>query len=373
MSDSDDESPARPPLPQPLRRARAGRWLGGVCQGFAARWGIPVVQVRALFLIAVVLAGFGLLAYLACWLVLPPEDEPEGASALRALASLALLAAACAGLATLAAAAGLATLFGFGWTVLVALGVFLAGALVAWPLVRPAWVLLPLVAVAIPAVAVAASGVRIDAQAGLVVVAPETPDEIPAAGYRAGLGDLLVDLRKLDAEPDERVDLRLRTGIGRTVVALPHDRCFDLEVSYRMGHAGADFVRGILSRTDWRWHKTSLEAPIFYGTSWAPGRGHWRRESSDPHAPLLRIDFASVDGELWLRDYPASTGPIGEPSWPDNVIRPASPGDRRWAWRKEVRRPAVQRRWRAWERRMVAFDRHLKQLHAGACKREVPR
>ena len=364
---------ADPPLPHPLRRARSGRWLGGVCQGAANRWGVPVAQVRALFLIAVVLAGFGLLAYVACWLVLPTEDEQDSPSGVRAMASLALLAASCAGLATLAGAAGLATLFGFGWTVAVALGVFLVGALVAWPLVKPAWVLLPLAAVALPAVAVAASGVRIDAQAGLVVVAPRTPDDIPAGGYRAGLGDLLVDLRDLEAEPDTRVDLRLRTGIGRTIVALPHDRCLDLEISYRMGRPGADLVRGILSQTDWRWRKTGMASPMFYGRPWAPGSGQWRRESADPHAPTLRIDFDSVDGELMVRDYPASTGPIGEPWWPQNVRAPASPGGRRWAWRKQVRRPAVQRRWRAWERRIVAFDSDFKRLLAGACKREVPR
>ncbi|HEX7290140.1 MAG TPA: hypothetical protein VF250_03345 [Conexibacter sp.] len=91
-----------------------------------------------------------------------------------------------------------------------------------------------------------------------------------------------------------------------------------------------------------------------------------------PHAPLLRIDFESVDGELWIRDYPSSTGPIGEPYWPDNVLPPASPGARRWEWRKEVRRSAVQRRWRAWERRTKDFERQLADLHAGACKREVP-
>jgi phage shock protein PspC (stress-responsive transcriptional regulator) len=359
-------------LPQPLRRTRDGRWLAGVCSGIAQRWGIPVTQVRALFAVAAVLAGLGALAYVACWLVLPVEDEQESPSGVRALASLALVAAACAGLATLAVGAGLATLFGFGWTVAVAVGVFLVGTLVAWPTVRPTWVLLPLVAAAVPAVAVAASGVRIDAQTGLVIVAPRTPEEVPARGYRAGLGDLLVDLRQLEAAPDARVDLSLRTGIGRTVVALPHDRCFDLDVTYRMGQVGSDLVRGLLSRFDWRWQKNGLDWPVFYGRPWAPGGGHWRRVSADPHAPLLRIDFESVDGELWIRDYPSSTGPIGDPWWPDTVRPPASPGARRWEWRKQVRRPAVQRRWRAWERQMKDFRRQLTELHAGACKREVP-
>ena len=145
---------------------------------------------------------------------------------MRALASLALVAAACAGLATLAVGAGLATLFGFGWTVAVATAVFLVGTLVAWPTVRPTWVLLPLVAAAVPAVAVAASGVRIDAQTGLVIVAPRTPEQIPSAGYRAGLGDLLVDLRRLEAEPGARVDLRCERAS-----AAPSSRCRTIAAS----------------------------------------------------------------------------------------------------------------------------------------------
>lgn len=365
---SDDSSPPRTPLPQPLRRVHDGRWLGGVCGGIAQRWGIPVVQVRALFVVAAVLAGIGVLAYVACWLVLPGEEADDSPSLVRAVASLALLAAACAGLFALAVAAGLATLFGFGWAVVVALGVFLVGTLVAWPVVRPAWVLLPLVAVALPAVAVAASGVRIAAQSGLVVASPQTPQDIPAGGYRTGLGDLLVDLRQLRAQPDEQVALRLDTGIGRTVVALPRDRCFDLDVTYRTGQFGADVARRLLARADWRWHKHGMEAPVFYGTPWAPRSGRWRRESADPHAPTLQIDFVSVDGELWVRDYPARTGPLYEPDWPVNVRPPLSPGARRWAWRIENRRPEVQRRWRMWRRQLASFKERFAELERGACR-----
>ena len=265
---------AGPSLPDPLRRARAGRWLGGVCSGIARRWGIPVAQVRALFAVATVLAGLGALAYVACWLVLPADDADDSPSLVRGIASLALLAAACAGLLTLAFAAGMATLFGFGWTVVVALAVFLVGALVAWPVVRPAWVLLPLAAVALPAVAVAASGVRIAAQAGVVVVSPRTPAEIPANGYRTGLGDLLVDLRELEADPGAEVPLRIDTGIGRTVVALPRDRCFDLDVTYRTGRVGADVARAVLARTDWRWQRFAVSTPVFlYGTQQPASEG----------------------------------------------------------------------------------------------------
>ena len=361
-------------LPQPLRRTRDGRWLAGVCRGIAQRWDVPVTQVRALFAVAAVLAGLGVLAYVACWLVLPVDDADESPSLVRAIASLALVAAAAAGLLALATAAGTATLFGFGWAVVVALAVFLVGALVAWPVVRPAWVLLPLAAVALAAVAVAVSGVRIMPQAGLVVAAPQTPDDIPAGGYRAGLGDLLVDLRQFEAKPREQVALRLDTGIGRTVVALPRDRCYDLDVTYRTGQAGADAVRGFLASFDWRWQRAGgLERVFFYGRQQLASRGRWTRESDDPQAPTLRIDFRSVDGELWLRDYPASTGPLYEPDWPGNVRRPISPGDRRWAWRRDRHTPEVRRRWRAWRQEVRRFAQRVAVLQDGACAREVRR
>jgi phage shock protein PspC (stress-responsive transcriptional regulator) len=366
---SDDTSPPPSSLPQPLRRARSGRWLGGVCSGIALRWGIPVAQVRTLFIVATVLAGLGMLAYVACWLVLPADDAGEHPSLARGVASLALLAAACVGLVTLAAAAALATLFGFGWAVAVALGVFLVGALVAWPVVRPAWVLLPLAAVALPAIATAASGVRIAAQAGVVVATPRTVADIPADGYRTGLGDLLVDLRQLDVQPDEQVSLRIDAGIGRTVVALPRNRCFDLDVRYRTARAGVGLVRRVLLRD----YGVSGTGAYLYGQPQPPGAGRWLRESDDPHAPTLRVDFTSVDGELWLRDYPVATGPLYEPDWPLTLMSPPSPGARRWAWRDPHGTPPVQRRWRAWRHERRAFDRRLAELRAGACAQKASR
>ena len=173
-----DSASASPP-PQ-LRRSHDGRWVAGVCQGLARRWDLNVVQVRALFVLASVLAGLGVLAYVACWLVLPLDaGDDDSPSLVRGMASLALLAAAAAGLATIAAAAGATTLFGFGWLVAVAAAVFLVAALVAWPTIRPTWALAVLVAALVPAVAVAASGVRIAPQTGVEIATPKAPGDIP--------------------------------------------------------------------------------------------------------------------------------------------------------------------------------------------------
>jgi phage shock protein PspC (stress-responsive transcriptional regulator) len=354
----DSATPADPPTPS-LRRVRRGRWLAGVCRGLAARWELNVVQVRALFVLAAALAGIGVLVYVACWLVLPLDsDDEDSPSVVRGMASLALLSAAVAGLATIAAAAALATVFGFGWTIAVAAGVFLGGALVAWPMVRPAWALVALAAAVVPAVAVAASGVRIAPQAGLVIGAPRTPADVPTGGYRSGLGDLFVDLRRFKAPAGKTIALRIASGTGKTVVALPRDRCFNLDVRYRTSKGWPltrPLARGAAAR-----------GAVFYG-QYEPADGHWRRASSDPHAPTLAIDYTAVVGTLTLRDYPLTTGPLYEPYWPANVSPPPSPGARRWAWRESVKTKSVQRRWRVWRKQLARWTRQSRSLSAGAC------
>ena len=301
-------------LPRPLRRARAGRWLGGVCRGMADRWATPVGQLRALFAVAALFGGLGLLAYAACWLVLPTDADDDSPSLLRGVASVAMLVAALAGLATLAALSAVATVLGFGWAVAVAIAAFLLGALAALPAARPAWVMLPLVAAALPAVVVAASEVRLRPQAGLQSYAPATPQEIPAGGYRAGVGDLFVDLRGLRAPRDAVVPLRLDAGIGRTVVALPRGRCFDVEVDYAVGDVGWGAVRALVARLGGRRDADGLV--VLYGRRQRGSRGRWRRVSADRRAPTLRVDYRALGGELWLRDYPAGVGPIYQPDWP---------------------------------------------------------
>lgn len=360
----DSATPPDPVTP-PLRRVRQGRWIAGVCRGLASRWDLNVVQVRALFVLASALGGIGVLAYVACWLVLPLDaDEGHSPSLVRGMASLALLAAAAAGLATIAAAAATTTVFGFGWAVAVAGGVFLVAALVAWPVVRPAWALAALAAALVPAVAVAASGVRIAPQSGLQTRAPSTAADIPRDGYRMGLGDLLVDLRRLDVRPGSVVPIRIDTGTGATVVALPRDRCFNLDVRYDTSEAWT-FTR-VLSRRSY-----AKRGATFYGDD-NPTAGHWRRTSSDPRAPTLMIDYTAVVGTLTIRDYPLATGPLHQPWWPSNLLAPASPGARRWAWRDETSSRSVKRRWERWRTDVARFEARKRKLRAGACAPDEP-
>ena len=62
--------------PPPVRewtRAREHRLLAGVCRGLANRFGMPVAAVRLLFLLSLLLGGWGLLAYVALWIAMPLE------------------------------------------------------------------------------------------------------------------------------------------------------------------------------------------------------------------------------------------------------------------------------------------------------------
>lgn len=54
-------------------RPRNGRKIAGVCQAFANFFGLDVSLIRIVWLLLVLFAGTGLLAYLICWIVIPEE------------------------------------------------------------------------------------------------------------------------------------------------------------------------------------------------------------------------------------------------------------------------------------------------------------
>lgn len=61
-----------------LYRSRRERKIAGVCGGIAAYMGIDPVIPRLIWVLFVLAAGMGLLAYLICWLVIP--QEPVGSA-----------------------------------------------------------------------------------------------------------------------------------------------------------------------------------------------------------------------------------------------------------------------------------------------------
>jgi phage shock protein PspC (stress-responsive transcriptional regulator) len=62
---------------QPLRRAREGRMIAGVCAGLADYFDVDVVLVRVVVAVLAIAAGVGVPLYLAAWLLVPDEDTEE--------------------------------------------------------------------------------------------------------------------------------------------------------------------------------------------------------------------------------------------------------------------------------------------------------
>jgi phage shock protein C len=56
-----------------LVRPRQGRKIAGVCLGFAEYFDVDVTLVRVIWIATVIMSGFGLLAYVIGWIMLPEE------------------------------------------------------------------------------------------------------------------------------------------------------------------------------------------------------------------------------------------------------------------------------------------------------------
>ena len=57
-----------------LMRPRAGRKIAGVCAGLAEYLDLDVTLIRLVWLIVVIFAGAGLVAYVIAWIVMPDEQ-----------------------------------------------------------------------------------------------------------------------------------------------------------------------------------------------------------------------------------------------------------------------------------------------------------
>ena len=75
-----------PPQPEPLiparlplRRPNQGRWFCGVCKGLSLHLGVSVVVIRLLFLIAAMMFGAGIVAYVFLWITVPAGDPVAAA------------------------------------------------------------------------------------------------------------------------------------------------------------------------------------------------------------------------------------------------------------------------------------------------------
>jgi phage shock protein PspC (stress-responsive transcriptional regulator) len=355
--------PPRPrPLPQALTRAEHGRWLGGVCAGLAQSRALPVGRLRAAFAVAALAGGLGILVYLACWLIIPAEGEDaDTAAGPRGIVVLALACAACLGLATLGALGALATVFGFGWVVVALAAAVLAGALWSWPRVGPGWALLPVAALVLPSAALAAGGVRIEPQSGSIRLAPSALTDVPADGYRSGLGPLFVDLRHT-AIPPQGASVRIAAGVRRTIVALPHDRCLNLLVTYHVVPFAARVASIVTGRSDSPFSEVIVFGEHNFGRSGSAGNG-----SASGAGPRLHIAFRSAGGSLYVRDYPDGVDPESEPDWPGYPVYPEHRPDTTGTPKQAAKRLIAN--WRVRHRAQVRSKRRVEAARPGPCAR----
>lgn len=56
-----------------LRRSKTDQWLGGVCAGLGKFTGMEAWIWRLVFVLFVMCFGFGVLAYLLAWILIPEE------------------------------------------------------------------------------------------------------------------------------------------------------------------------------------------------------------------------------------------------------------------------------------------------------------
>ena len=343
----------------PLERARDGRVLGGVCAGLARRYDLSLAWLRAGFAVAALAGGVGVLVYLAAWLIVPGEDEPGRSSVARGTVVLAQACAAAVGLATLSAVAGASTLFGFGWVVVVVGVVILGGVLAAWGRVGPSWALLPLAALLVPSLALATARIHLEPQIGAQRFDPAALAGSAGARYASGLGPLFVDLRRTRLPAGGAVSMRIDAGAQRTVVALPHDRCVHVDVTYDVRSLGAP-VTAALGGIAWTPRVNVFQLSADTGT------GELLAVSARP-GPTLHLHFASVGGSLFVRDYPDSVDPEAWFLWPGHAVAVEPRPDVSGMSKRSARRALAS--WRLGREAARRTNRRMKVLLPGPCGR----
>ena len=344
----------------------------------------------------------------------PPSRRLDG---WRAALAWTLGLVAIVGMSALAVWAGVVlSVFGLAPIVLV-LGVALLGsaAIAARRLALPAATVA--LALMLPAAGVQLIETRIDPSFGTLIAAPRTAADVAPGGYTRGYGPVLVDLRQFEAAPGSTTRIAARSDDDRVVVALPRDRCFDLDVRYSVGDEYYSDTRTIARRAaavvgatdpDDGWlgfaprgiseterqtlreleadaRNPKLPSPdrrylpsnlLLFGT-FPHTSGSAVRRSAAEHAPKLVLDL-QAGKQVVVRDYPEWAGPLATDEhgygdqvsgtdWPARVRAPLSPGERDWRLRSTVRTKLNRSRWVKWEREILPFAKQQAKRLAGAC------
>lgn len=321
----DPVSPPPDDRPTGLYRSTHDRMLAGVCGGIAERYGIEPVIVRLAFLASLLIGGAGILFYVAAAIVIPnpPADPDRGpvplggstgsnvvGGVLHVLVVLALGFAAFVALIVIGGLSFGSTLFLGPWPVAVVL--VLVAVVLALSARRgrtAATLLVLLVVIAAPAAAAVLTGLSVDRSAGERTETPLTRADL-GGGYRLGVGELLVDLRKLRLSADETpVKVGARVDLGRVGVVLPADRCVAWTVRTTVGLGGD--VRVLDRESNDRW----------IGSRW---RTQIVRIDPGENRPHVTIDAHVGAGEIVVANTLSEARgnrPLSAAAGPRSVIR----------------------------------------------------
>jgi phage shock protein PspC (stress-responsive transcriptional regulator) len=260
--------------------------------GIGAGWLFGALVPTILVVVVLAVAGQRLLATRG-------EAQP---AASRVIGATLVVAAVVVGTAALAAGAAVATAAGGGTAVAIvvmALGV----AMVALSFRRrhARWLAVPALALAIPAGVVQAAGVDTDHGIGERNYLPATLADVKPS-YELGVGQLVVDLRRMAWPRETTVNLKVDVGMGHALVLVPRDACVQADTHAGLGYVGVlgeesggadvDDQRGTVTRSSGR--RLVLDADMGIG---AIEVLHDRRDSGD-----------------WDHDH-GSADTIGEPLW----------------------------------------------------------
>jgi hypothetical protein len=127
---------------------------------------------------------------------------------------------------------------------------------------RARWLVLPALALAIPSGVVAAAGIDVDHGVGTRHYAPATIADVRSGGYELGVGELEVDLRRMQWPREATVNLKVDVGTGHALVLVPEDVCVQADTHAGLGYVGllgtddggadVDEQRGTVARTSAR-------------------------------------------------------------------------------------------------------------------------
>ena len=251
------DSPSWPPPPPPgppsvrpqLRRSRTDKILGGVNGGLAEYTGIDALLWRVGFVALTLAAGTGVIVYLLLWVLMPagPPGVPGATNA--APAQRPALPRSPVPRITLAAllivAGVLAMIAHFsGWDIgargvlgaaLVVVGLGLVAAAFSGGRTARGGLIALGVVLSLALVAVSTVDVGVGRGVGDRTYRPAAVGEVRDV-YRSGVGDMTVDLSRLDQSiSGGPVSTRIEHGVGDVDVVVPRGADVQLEIDHGLG------------------------------------------------------------------------------------------------------------------------------------------